>query len=89
MENSPDYVVTYQMTFARPKKKTRDYCAMRMEEFFRGSKEECLHIASHFGGGSDDSQVTTNSTVIVGPAKDWDAFLRENDTDHLDALNDM
>ena len=48
-----------------------------MAEFFRGSEAECKRIGRHFAGGSCDIISTSPWQVIIGPAADWDGFLRE------------
>lgn len=69
---SEQWVVTYQAETS--------HC-ISTTEFFRGEKDECLRIKQAFGGcGEDDRHRTKRGCpwgIIVGPADNWDEFLRD------------
>jgi hypothetical protein len=48
-------------------------------EFFRGSEFECRCIEEQFAGGSCDLEQTHQWDVFVGPAKDWDHLIYEQE----------
>jgi hypothetical protein len=65
----PDWVVTYTIEFANSD--------IMVTEFFRGCHAECLRIRAQSGGGEHDMQVTKRPwKPIIGPAHEWDDFLR-------------
>lgn len=65
----PDWVVTYTIEFANSD--------IMVTEFFRGCHAECMRISAQSGGGEHDMQVTKKPwKPIIGPAHEWDNFLR-------------
>ena len=47
-------------------------------EFFRGSRKECERISEGSSVGEDDRQPTLQPwKVMIGPADNWDVFVRE------------
>jgi len=68
-----DWVVTYRIGSAQ----AVGVC-LTIAEFYRGSQEECERIKTHYSCGSDDRIPTVNPwQIIIGPASDWDKFLKD------------
>jgi hypothetical protein len=65
-----EWVVTYRFH-------SSDCCSVM--EFFRGTESECRYIGQQFAGGSCDLDVTQSWDVLIGPAKDWDKLLQDDD----------
>lgn len=64
-----EWVVTYKIEFPN-----RD---IMVTEFFRGDRDECERIRARSGGGECDMQRTKRPwKPIIGPAEEWDGFLR-------------
>ena len=64
-----EWVVTYTIEFAN-----RD---IMVTEFFRGDRDECMRIRAQSGGGEHDKQRTKRPwKPTIGPAHEWDDFLR-------------
>jgi hypothetical protein len=67
-----EWVVTYQIEFPNRN--------ILVTEFFRGDRDECERIRAQSGGGEDDRQRTKRPwRPIIGPACEWDDFLRSDD----------
>jgi hypothetical protein len=63
------WVVTYTVEFT-------DDCIF-VTEFFRGELDECQRIKRQSAGGDHDMMRTKRPwKPIIGPAHEWDAFLR-------------
>jgi hypothetical protein len=67
-----DWVVTYKIEFHSA------FGEIVVTEFYRGTREECMRIKAQSGGGEHDGRRTDSWVPIAGPARDWDAFLEEN-----------
>ena len=63
------WVVTYTIEFANSE--------IMVTEFFRGGRDECMRIRAQSGGGDHDLMKTKRPwKPTVGPAHEWDEFLR-------------
>jgi hypothetical protein len=54
-----------------------DPCGCNVEEFYRGSEDDCRHIVDRFAGGSSDFNLTMRWRALMGPADDWDNMLAD------------
>jgi hypothetical protein len=68
------WVVTYETEHRGDELITRS-----TDEFYRGDKAECERIARHSASPTttSDGHKITMFKVVIGPAADWDKFLRE------------
>jgi hypothetical protein len=69
------WVVTYRMEARNP---LPEGWICGVEEFYRGSREECVRISRAFAGGESDLVPTNPWSVAIGPAADWEDFLSSN-----------
>jgi len=78
------WVVTYQIEYMGEHRNIDVLCRTTIE-FFRGAEAECLRIARHSASpGRWEGKKITSFSVIIGPAKEWDEFLREMTVDDDD-----